>query len=223
MRLAEFFVSWCGAHYLLSFTNCSEDTVKAYRQQVCPADGYGSSGSQDSNDNENYDEGEDNENYGDYSSQGRYGNIKGYGYATERCICYSDGSGCNCDEQDEGTAVGNLASYGPAVVCLEASLWQDYSGGVITADSGCGSAFLDMNHCVQAVGYAFTDGSEGEDGDNDGSGSDSQSGSQDESQRQGYWIIRNQWGSYWGMNGYAWVAMGDNTCGVLNDMTQAYL
>ena len=26
-----------------------------------------------------------------------------------------------------------------------------------------------------------------------------------------------------GMNGYAWVAMGENTCGVLNDMTQAFM
>jgi hypothetical protein len=213
------------SHQFLRLLYISEDMVKEYRQQVCPADDDGS-GSNDSNDNnENYDEGEENENYGDYSSQGRYGNIKGYGYATDRCICYSDGSGCDCDEQDEGTAVANVASYGPAVVCLEASLWQDYSGGVMTADSGCGSAFLDMNHCVQAVGYAFTDGSDADDEEQDdgGSGSGSQSGSNDESKRQGYWIIRNQWGSYWGMSGYAWVAMGDNTCGVLNDMTQAYL
>jgi hypothetical protein len=36
-------------------------------------------------------------------------------------------------------------------------------------------------------------------------------------------IIRNQWSSYWGYNGYIYVAMGENTCGVLNDMTQVYL
>lgn len=78
-----------------------------------------------------------------------------------------------------------------------------------------------MNHCVQIVGYAFTDGSdENEEAENNGSGSGS--GSQDESKREGYWIVRNQWGNYWGMNGYAYVAMGENTCGILNDMTQAY-
>jgi hypothetical protein len=55
--------------------------------------------------------------------------VQGYGYATERCVCYTDGSGCDCDEQDEQKAVLNIASYGPAAVCLEASLWQSYEGG----------------------------------------------------------------------------------------------
>ena len=54
-------------------------------------------------------------------------------------------------------------------------------------------------------------------GDNNGG-----SGSGDNGKRQGYWIVRNQWSSYWGMSGYAYVAMGENTCGILNDMIQAY-
>lgn len=194
----------------------TEDTVNSKRSQVCPAGDDGSK-SQDSQDGA-YDEGGQNDNYGDYSSQGRYGNIKGYGYATDRCICYSDGSGCDCEDQDEGTAVGNIASYGPATVCLEASLWQDYNGGIITSDLGCGSQFMDMNHCVQIVGYAYSDGSVNDQDDND-----SKSGSGDDGAKEGYWIVRNQWGSSWGMNGYAYVAMGENTCGILNDMTQAYL
>jgi hypothetical protein len=96
----------------------NEDSVKSYRQKMCPANDNGSK-SHDSNDNSYWKNGKENKNYGDYSSQGRYGNIKGYGYATERCICYTDGSGCDCDDQDEDTAVRNIASYGPAVVCLE--------------------------------------------------------------------------------------------------------
>jgi C1A family cysteine protease len=85
-----------------------------------------------------------------------------------------------------------------------------------------------MNHCVQVVGYAFTDGSgddeDDEDGDNNsGSSNSGDNASRDNASREGYWIVRNQWGSYWGMSGYAYVAMGENTCGVLNDMTQAYL
>ena len=204
--------------YGLSGTSSSwtEDSVNSKRSEVCPAENGSNGNSQNSGD-EYYDGGGQNDNYGDYSSQGRYGNIKGFGYATDRCICYSDGSGCDCDDQDEGTAVRNLASYGPAVVCLEASLWQDYAGGIITSDLGCGTQFLDMNHCVQVVGYAYTDGSNNDDENN------SNSGSQDDSAREGYWIVRNQWGSSWGMNGYAYVAMGENTCGILNDMTQAYL
>jgi C1A family cysteine protease len=197
-----------------------EETVESYREQVCPADGDSGSGS-GSNDNY-WEDGVENGNYGDYSSQGRYGNIKGYGYATDRCLCYTDGSGCQCDDQDEDTAVANIATYGPAVVCLEASTWQDYYGGVMTSEIGCGQEFLDMNHCVQVVGYAFTDGDDGSEDDQSGSASGSNSGSGDSNGREGYWIVRNQWGESWGMNGYAYVSMGENTCGILNDMTIAY-
>jgi len=156
-----------------------------------------------------------------FSSSTRYGAIKGYAYATDRCVCYTDGSGCDCDDQNEALAVMNIASYGPATVCLEASLWQDYTGGIITTDSGCTSAFLDMNHCVQVVGYAYTDVTD--DDNEDGDNKDDKKEEDDQGHREGYWIVRNQWSSYWGMNGYAYVAMGSNTCGILNDMTQVFM
>jgi Papain family cysteine protease len=158
----------------------------------------------------------------------RYGKIKGYGYSTDKCVCYTDGSGCDCDQQNEGYAVRNLATYGPAVVCLDASTWQDYTSGIITSESGCSSGFMDVNHCVQAVGYAYMTEDEEKEGNGSGdknskSGSgDKEGGSRDSGQRKGYWIVRNQWSKYWGMNGYAYVAMGDNTCGILNDMIQVY-
>ena len=158
----------------------------------------------------------------------RYAKVKGYGYATERCICYTDGTGCDCDEQNELKALQNVATYGPATVCLEASTWQDYAGGILTSDVGCSAAFLDMNHCVQAVGYAFIDtnasGNDEDDGNDNQSGSRSKSGgSRDDGNREGYWIIRNQWSQNWGYYGYIYVALGENTCGVLNDMTQVYM
>ncbi len=156
---------------------------------------------------------------GGSSSATRYGAIKGWAYATDRCVCYTDGSGCDCGDQNEALAVMNVASYGPATVCLEASTWQDYTGGVITIDnSGCSSAFLDMNHCVQVVGYSYkdVDSSDGDEGEDHGDENNN-------SQKEGYWIVRNQWSSYWGMNGYAYVAMGNNTCGILNDMTQVFM
>ncbi|KAL7540592.1 hypothetical protein ACHAXR_010233 [Thalassiosira sp. AJA248-18] len=202
----------------------SEYEMGSYFAGACPAgaregeNGGSGSGSQKGN-NYQYES--------SYVEKTRYGKVKGYGYATDRCICYTDGSGCDCDDQDEKTAVLNVASYGPAAVCLEASQWQDYEGGIMTSSIGCSNSFLDMNHCVEVVGYAFTDGSSNNDGENNngsgsGSGSnDRNSGSND--QRDGYWIVKNQWSNYWGMNGYAYVAMGENTCGILNDMTQVYM
>lgn len=192
-----------------------EDGLKEYLQDFCPTGGGSGSG--------------DKNNGGDSGGNDRFGGeIKGYGYATEKCVCYTDGTGCDCEEQNEGMAVRNIATYGPGVVCFDASTWQDYEGGIITSESGCSSGFMDVNHCAQVVGYAYTDGEdeEGEEGegsqDNKSGSGDRKSGSKDDGQRTGYWIVRNQWSEYWGMNGYAYVAMGDNTCGVLNDILLAY-
>eukprot|EP00574_Skeletonema_japonicum_P000220 CAMPEP_0201740594 /NCGR_PEP_ID=MMETSP0593-20130828/46383_1 /ASSEMBLY_ACC=CAM_ASM_000672 /TAXON_ID=267983 /ORGANISM="Skeletonema japonicum, Strain CCMP2506" /LENGTH=689 /DNA_ID=CAMNT_0048234913 /DNA_START=428 /DNA_END=2497 /DNA_ORIENTATION=- len=204
------------ADFLLTLTSAiyegsdelSEYETSSYFGQICPA-GIREGGTDGSNSHSSDSQ------YGTGSSAPRYGNIKGYGYATDRCVCYSDGSGCDCDNQNEKTAVLNIASYGPAAVCLEASTWADYSYGIITSASGCTSGFEDMNHCVEVVGYAFTDVSNGE-GNNSGD-------SKDGGKREGYWIVKNQWSTYWGMGGYAYVAMGDNTCGILNDMTQVYM
>lgn len=30
-----------------------------------------------------------------------------------------------------------------------------------------------------------------------------------------YWIVRNSWGSFWGVDGYVYVKMGGNICGEL--------
>lgn len=176
----------------------SQSYISSYKSATCPSEGS--------------------------SDYARYAPIRSYAYATDRCVCYTDGSGCECEEQNEAEAIMNVASYGPASVCLEASTWQDYTGGIITSDSGCTSDFFDMNHCVQIVGYAFTTGNDDDyyEDDDRSSSSDSHSESED-TQREGYWIVRNQWSSYWGMSGYAYVAMGGNTCGVLNDMTQAFV
>mmetsp|Transcript_33365 Transcript_33365/g.99342 ORF Transcript_33365/g.99342 Transcript_33365/m.99342 type:complete len:481 (+) Transcript_33365:1133-2575(+) len=222
-------------YWLLSLTyystgasdELSEEDVSSYLAVQCPTGNWMSGGGQ-SGSQSNSGSGDNNEEVyydSDYLSASRYGKIKDYAYATDRCVCYTDGTGCECDEQNEKRALMNVASYGPATVCLDASVWQDYDGGILTADSGCSSEFLDMNHCVQAVGYAFTDISETEAGDGgqqENSNSGSGSGSGDDEDRIGYWIIRNQWSENWGMSGYIYVAMGENTCGVLNDMTQAF-
>ena len=39
---------------------------------------------------------------------------------------------------------------GPMSVCVDATLWQTYESGIITAASGCGT---EIDHAVQVVGY----------------------------------------------------------------------
>jgi C1A family cysteine protease len=76
----------------------------------------------------------------------------------------------------------STSSGGPVSVCVDASSWQDYQGGVLTS---CGES---VDHCVQLTGY----------------NSYGQSGA--------YWIVRNSWAADWGENGYIWVAIGQNLC-----------
>jgi hypothetical protein len=60
----------------------SEETVATYQQQTCPSG-----------------DGNNDKHSGDSASVSgsnmftRYGKIKGYGYSTSKCVCYTDGSG----------------------------------------------------------------------------------------------------------------------------------
>jgi cathepsin F len=76
------------------------------------------------------------------------------------------------------------SSGGPVSVCVDASSWQDYQGGVLTQ---CGS---DVDHCVQLTGYSGYN------------------------QQGAYWIVRNSWGSDWGQNGFIWVEIGQDLCAI---------
>jgi len=116
--------------------------------------------------------------------------LKGFTYATPTC---SD----ECKTQDEALLAANLYHNGPVSICVDASPWQLYLGGVLTSDSGCGSAYTSLDHCVQLVGY----------------GVDATSG-------QKYWSVRNSWAAIWGEAGYIRLAYGANTCGVADEATQ---
>jgi len=94
----------------------------------------------------------------------------------------------------EKTMLTEISTWSPLSVCVDAANWQDYSSGVMGEWECCWICELD--HCVQGVGY-------------------------DVSASAPYWILRNSWGSDWGMNGYILVDYGHNTCGLTEEATTA--
>jgi len=79
-----------------------------------------------------------------------------------------------------------VGTVGPVTVLIDASLttFQLYKSGVYD-DQACNRT-VNVDHAVTAVGYATT-----------ANGTD-------------YWLIKNSWGTTWGMNGYLWLARNDN-------------
>jgi len=97
---------------------------------------------------------------------------------------------------DESSMQSGLVSVAPLSVCVDASNWQNYQSGVMTA-SQC--AWINqLDHCVQLVGYNTTTTTP-------------------------YWIVRNSWNSDWGIDGYIWLQMSYATCGIGYEVTSAVL
>jgi len=94
--------------------------------------------------------------------------------------------------QDENQMASYLATKGPLSVCVDASEWSDYSGGVFTADQ-CTTS---IDHCVQALGYNLN-------------------------ANPPYWIIRNSWGTSWGINGFMYLQFGQDACAVAQVATSS--
>jgi len=83
------------------------------------------------------------------------------------------------------SALVNAVAIGPVSVAIEADqACFQFYTSGILNDPSCGT---NLDHGVLAVGY-------------------SQSG--------GYWIVKNSWGTSWGMNGYVEIAMGMDECGI---------
>mmetsp|Transcript_66017 Transcript_66017/g.137856 ORF Transcript_66017/g.137856 Transcript_66017/m.137856 type:complete len:399 (+) Transcript_66017:129-1325(+) len=122
----------------------------------------------------------------DEQLQGSYATVSGYSYATKPC------TGA-CENQDLDALAAALETT-PISVCVNAAVWNDYTGGVLTS-AGCGSmASYDQDHCVMAVGYNKTAPTP-------------------------YWIVRNSWATTWGEQGYIYLEMAKNTCGLADDAT----
>ena len=85
----------------------------------------------------------------------------------------------------------NMEAKGPVSVCVDASVWQNYVKGVVTK-----TCKQQLDHCVQAVGY-------------------------DTSATKPYWIVRNSWNTDWGIEGYIYVGMGGDYCGIADEATIA--
>uniref|UniRef100_A0A2K6T7A8 Cathepsin O n=1 Tax=Saimiri boliviensis boliviensis TaxID=39432 RepID=A0A2K6T7A8_SAIBB len=87
-----------------------------------------------------------------------------------------------------------LLTFGPLVVIVDAVSWQDYLGGIIQHHCSSGEA----NHAVLVTGF-------------------------DKTGSTPYWIVRNSWGSSWGVDGYAHVKMGSNVCGIADSVSSIFV
>ncbi|XP_004591523.2 cathepsin O [Ochotona princeps] len=87
-----------------------------------------------------------------------------------------------------------LVTFGPLVAIVDAVSWQDYMGGIIQHHCSRGEA----NHAVVITGF-------------------------DKTGSIPYWIVRNSWGSSWGVDGYAHVKMGSNICGIADTVSTIFV
>jgi hypothetical protein len=111
------------------------------------------------------------------------------GYHYATPPCTSGG----CTNQDLAKLKSAL-EHTPVSVCVNAGAWNDYVGGVLTSQAcgPMGAAYQD--HCVMATGFNVTAPTP-------------------------YWIVRNSWSSTWGEEGYVYLEMAKNTCGLADDAT----
>ncbi|KAL5011593.1 hypothetical protein ScPMuIL_010144 [Solemya velum] len=89
----------------------------------------------------------------------------------------------------ESTVLDHLYNIGPVSVAVDATTWKNYMGGIIKWHCG-----TDRNHAVQIIGYDIS-------GD------------------VPYYIVRNSWGQDFGVDGYLYIKVGDNLCGIAAEVT----
>ena len=82
----------------------------------------------------------------------------------------------------------NAVKEGPVSVSIDTAhmSFMLYSSGVYS-EPKCSRSRL--NHAALVVGYGTEDGKD-------------------------YWLVKNSWGTDWGMDGYIKISRGDNMCGI---------
>ena len=110
----------------------------------------------------------------------------------DECTTIASIDGHTCVASLNETALLQALSVQPIAVAIEAdqSVFQHYTGGVVD-DVKCGQQ---LDHAVLLIGYG-TDATTGQD----------------------YYIVKNSWGTGWGIGGYALVARGKNMCGIASE------
>jgi len=110
----------------------------------------------------------------------------------DECTSIASIDGHTCVPALNETALLQAITVQPIAVAIEAdqAIFQHYTGGVID-DAKCGQQ---LDHAVLIIGY----------------GTDTTTGQQ-------YYIVKNSWGSGWGINGYALVARNKNMCGIASE------
>mmetsp|Transcript_17748 Transcript_17748/g.26887 ORF Transcript_17748/g.26887 Transcript_17748/m.26887 type:complete len:385 (-) Transcript_17748:168-1322(-) len=105
----------------------------------------------------------------------------------------------NITSRDEEDLMHAISTLGPVSVAYQVSPdFRLYKHGVYdsynatTNQTMCNNTNMDVNHAVVAVGLG-------------------QTGDADEIP---FYIIRNSWGTSWGMEGHFWMKRGENLCGV---------
>jgi len=94
--------------------------------------------------------------------------------------------------KDENCMQSTMIAQGPLGIAMyaDAKAFDNYAGGVMTAKQ-CGypGKKSSLDHALLLVGYNTTADTP-------------------------YWIVKNSYGTDWGVAGYLYVTMGENTCGI---------
>lgn len=95
-------------------------------------------------------------------------------------------SGYSCDSylNKEEEILSLLSTRGPVAVAVDATTWNNYVGGIIRYHCEA-----NINHAVDIVGYDLTG-------------------------PVPYYIVRNSWGTDFGIAGYLYIEVGKNLCGI---------